>query len=59
MQHRLLLARRVANQGRERRHRTIAVRQHFGPHNRINGGRFSRFHGAHNSQDHFQPGYFS
>ena len=59
MQHRFLLTRRVANQRRQRRHWTIAVRQHFGTHNRINGGRFPRFHGANNGQDHFQPGYFA
>ena len=59
MQHRLLLARRMADQRGQRRHRTIAVRQHFRAHNRINGGRFSRFHGTHNRQHHFEAGYFA
>ena len=59
MQHRLLLARRMADQRGKCRHRTIAVRQHFRAHNRINGGRFSRFHGTHNRQHHFEAGYFA
>ena len=59
MQYRLFLARRMTNKGRKRRHRTVAVGQHFGAHNRINGGRFPRLHGSNNSQHHFQTGYFA
>ncbi|MNO01670.1 hypothetical protein D3C81_2218840 [compost metagenome] len=59
MQHRLGLARRVADQGRQRGHRAVAVWQHLGPDDGIYSGRFPSFHGPDNRQHHLQTGNFA
>ncbi|CCJ86334.1 hypothetical protein BN133_2711 [Cronobacter dublinensis 582] len=59
VQHRLLLARRVADKRRQRRHRAVAVGQHFFTDNRVNGGRLTRLHRADNRQHHLLMGGFS